>query len=347
MTTIISLVSDQPMPNVLFIKQMPRADRYVFLTTQRMEEEGKSDNILKVCGIDPNKVDHIIAHHEDVTNILEEWKHLEDRPGEHYHINLTGGTKMMALGTFSHFTTHFPPDRVSVHYVQLSGGNIQQMYPVDVQQPMQVSISVQDYLDAHGVKLLSAADWLPWEQEARKVFRHVSKQQTNYQIQSRLLESRTNPAELEFVSLSPEERSFYSGKWLEVWLAAQVRDLLGIPASEIIWDARVNKSGAAISMANEYDVLFVYNNRLYLGECKHFTSKNDKKLSSISKELFKMGGANNLTGLNAKPFFAIVGSLLAMPEEVDEQCRMLRLRPPAFLDTLKDPIRLQQFFRSL
>lgn len=346
MTTIISLVSDQPMPNVLFLKQMPEADRYVFLTTQRMEEEGKSDNIIQVCGIDPDKVDYIFAHHEDVTNILQEWQHLEDRPGEHYHINLTGGTKMMALGTFSHFTTNFPAERVSVYYVQLGGDLIRQMYPVDAQQPMQVSISVQDYLDAHGVKLLSAADWLPWEQLARKVFRHVSKQQKDPHIENKLLESRANPAGLT-QSLSPEERSFYSGKWLEVWLAGQVRDLLGVPASEIIWDAQVNKSGAAINMANEYDILFVYNNRLYLGECKYFTGEADKKMKSISRDLFKMGGANNLTGLNARPFLAIIGRLSSSPEVIAEQCRMIRLRPPAFLETLMVPDKLTRFLKTL
>jgi hypothetical protein len=345
--TIISLVSDQPMPNVLFIKQMPEADRYVFLTSQRMEDEGKSDNIIQVCGIDPGKVDYIFAHHEDVTNILHEWQHLEDRPEEHYHINLTGGTKMMALGTYSHFTTHFPADRVSIHYVQLNGGQIRQMYPIDQHRPMEVNITVQEYLDAHGVKLLSFTDWLPWETEAGKVFRHVSRKQPDYRIQNKLLESRTNPAHLEITSLTPEERSFYSGKWLEVWLAAQVRDLLGVPSSQIIWDAKVNKSGAEINMANEYDLLFVQKNRLYLGECKHFTGDSDKKLSAISRDLFKMGGANNLTGLNARPFFVIVGALATLSEILEEQCKILRLRSPAFLDTLKNTEHLKKFLTSL
>ena len=345
--TIISLVSDQPMPNILFIRQMPVADRYVFLTTERMEQEGKADNLVKVCGIPEEKVDYIYCHHEDISSILEEWQELEDRPGEQYHINLTGGTKMMALGTFSFFSSKYPAERVSIYYVPLSGGHIRQMYPQDQRIALVGEISVRDYLWAHGVQLLEERDWQAWASEAQKVFRHVSKEQPDYRVQHKLLEARTNPAEMEITRLSAEERDFYSGKWLEVWLASQVQDLLGVDPSQILWDVKLNRSGAEINQANEYDVIFVRDNRLYLAECKYFTGKSERKINRISKELFKMGGANNLMGLNAKPFFAIVGNLDTKPEDLKEQFRILRIKLPAFLDTLRDPMALSTFLNAL
>ncbi len=345
--TIISLVSDQPMPNLLFIRQMPEADRYVFLTTERMEAEGKTDNLVRVCGIPAEKVDYIYTDHEHLPEILAAWKELEDEPDDEYHINLTGGTKMMALGTYATFTQSLPQDRVNVYYLPLNAGVIHQTYPVMREIPLKADVEIEEYLDAHGVKLISHEPWRPWEKEARQVFRHVSRQHTNYRIQNLLLESRTNREDLGIESLSAEERSFYSGKWLEVWLASQVRDLLGVPQHRIIVGAQINKSGADVHMANEYDLLFIRDNRLYLGECKYFSSRREKKMRDISKELFKMGGANNLTGLNARPFLAIFGGFSSLATPLEEQCRILRLRPPALMNTLVDEKALTQYLLSL
>lgn len=345
--TIISLVSDQPMPNLLFIRQMPVADRYVFLTTERMEREGKTDNLVRVCGIPPGKVDYLYSDHEHLPEILAAWEELEEEPDDEYHINLTGGTKMMALATFGFFTQSVPASRVHVYYLPLNAGLIRQTYPESLDQALEETVGVAEYLEVHGVKLISHEAWESWAEEATRVFRHISGQQPDQDIQNRLLESRTSPAELGLRSLSTEERNFYSGKWLEIWLAAQVRDLLQIDASQILWDVKLNRSGTEINQTNEYDVIFVRDNRLYLAECKYFTGKGERRINKISKELFKMGAANNLMGLNARPFFAIVGDLDTRPEDLNEQCRILRMRPPAFMRTLKNPTSLRQFLTSL
>jgi hypothetical protein len=345
--TIISLVSDQPMPNLLFIRQMPEADRYVFLTTERMEAEGKTDNLVRVCGIPPGKVDYIYTDHENLDLIVAAWKELEDDTDDDYHINLTGGTKMMALATYAFFTQSLSKDRVKVYYLPLNAGLIRQTFPVSQEILLDANVEMEAYLEVHGVKLISHEPWIPWASKAREVFRHVSRQHTNYRIQNLLLESRTNPEDLGIESLSAEERSFYSGKWLEVWLASQVRDLLGVPQHRIFVGAKVNKSGEAVHMANEYDLLFIKDRRLYLGECKYFSSLREKKMRDISKELFKMGGANNLTGLNARPFLAIYGGFSSLDTPLREQCRILRLPPPALLDTLTNQEKLTQYLLSI
>lgn len=345
--TIISLVSDQPMPNLLFIRQMPTADRYVFLTTERMEEEGKADNLVRVCGIPSERVDYLFSDHENLPAILAAWEELEEEPDDEYHINLTGGTKMMALATYDFFSRSMPEHQVHLYYLPLNAGLIRQTYPEAVEIPLDIHVSVETYLDVHGVKLLSHELWEPWVPEAKRIHRHISRKQTDKQIQSQLLEARADPINLGIQTLSREERDFFSGKWLEIWLASQVQELLGVPYDQILVGAKVNKSGKSGSTANEYDLLFVRNNRLYLGECKYFTSPKEKKMKDISRELFKMGGANNLTGLNARPFLAIHGGFPSLLPAMEEQCQILRLRPPALTDTLNDEARLALYLHSL
>ncbi len=44
---LVTLISDQAIPNVLFVSEMKTiADHYLFLTTEYMEQKGKSEAIL-------------------------------------------------------------------------------------------------------------------------------------------------------------------------------------------------------------------------------------------------------------------------------------------------------------
>lgn len=344
-TTLISLVSDQPMPNVLFIQQMPRANRYVFLTTERMEQEGKADLIRQVCGIAPEQVDYLLTHHEDIEAIDGVWAELGAELGTRFIVNLTGGTKVMALGTLRYFVEHHARQS-EIYYLPFSGSHLQQMYPGTAKVPLGVRVGVRDYLKVHGVQLLDEQPWAKQAQAARAIFNHVAGKKLDLDIQNALNEARTDPNELQLKSLDAAQRRFYAGEWLEVWLAQAVAASLGVSPDDILQGARLNKSGREENQANEYDVIFVHHNRLYLAECKYFTSAS-RKLKDISKELFKLGGANNLLGLNARPFLAMIGSLTGHPEDLAEQCRILRLRPPAFLDTLSDAGQLRKYLQLL
>ena len=44
---LISIVSDQTIPNVLFIKDFKEMDEYVFLSTEKMEQQKKTEKIIK------------------------------------------------------------------------------------------------------------------------------------------------------------------------------------------------------------------------------------------------------------------------------------------------------------
>ena len=53
--TIVSLVSDQTIPNVMFIKAIGDAERLVFITAKGMEKKEKTNAILRSVGVKNSK----------------------------------------------------------------------------------------------------------------------------------------------------------------------------------------------------------------------------------------------------------------------------------------------------
>ncbi|MBK8043620.1 MAG: hypothetical protein IPK21_13760 [Haliscomenobacter sp.] len=97
MTTAILLISEQTLPNVLFLKQFGPFERHVFLTTDKMETQGRSDWIIQAAGIDPGSVQRLPIDPENATVGHQMLERQDWHTGSDYLIHLTGGTKMMAL----------------------------------------------------------------------------------------------------------------------------------------------------------------------------------------------------------------------------------------------------------
>lgn len=99
---IISLVSDQTIQNVIFIKSQPPADRYVFITTAHMERSGQSRSewIEKAAGI---SAERIVVIEDDLLDIEQRLSEgLQAGPEDQITVNLTGGTKIMSIGVYNY-----------------------------------------------------------------------------------------------------------------------------------------------------------------------------------------------------------------------------------------------------
>ena len=67
--TLISLISEQTLPNVLFIKQFGPFDRYIFLTTKEMEEAKRTDDVIKTCKIEG--AEKVVTDAEKIWDVME------------------------------------------------------------------------------------------------------------------------------------------------------------------------------------------------------------------------------------------------------------------------------------
>ncbi|MGC8764842.1 MAG: hypothetical protein ACP5QT_03050 [Brevinematia bacterium] len=101
---LISLISEQPIPNVLFIKErQDEVDNFYFLTTEEMERRDILINILNVCKIEENKIKKIIIPKYEIDEIQKILQSEFNNIPNKFIVNITGGTKTMSLEVYSFF----------------------------------------------------------------------------------------------------------------------------------------------------------------------------------------------------------------------------------------------------
>ena len=124
---IVTLLSDQPIPNVQFIKEKQNADTYfLFVSTQKMENKGVGKWIRKVCNISTEKVITIIIDQFSPTDIENHLNKITYDKYEKIIVNVTGGTKIM-----SHTVTEFFKEKPDTEIFYLTGldNKIIQVFP--------------------------------------------------------------------------------------------------------------------------------------------------------------------------------------------------------------------------
>lgn len=337
MKTAIILLSEQTLPNVLFLKQFGPFERYIFLTTSKMKQEGRSDWVMQAAGIASQKVKHIVVDSENANASLEQLANESFDPDTPCLLNLTGGTKMMALAAYAHFAA-LP--QVQIIYLPIGSDHFLEISPEPKKIQLTATLSIDEYFAAHGIVIRGEnSTWLSDASEAYRVYEHVTGRMKNQSIPS-------THKEIQSPALTPKQRRFYGGDWLEVWLANTVHKELEIPLKDIRVGIKLNRQGIHEQTSNEYDVLFMYKNRLYTGEAKRFVS--DKfEMDKINKELFKFAAIHTQLGLFAKPFFVIANDIGSSKEALTEQCKMLRLPYPADLSVIADKEKFKTYLRSL
>ncbi len=144
--TMIHLVGEQPMPILLAARQM-KADVNVLVATARTESvAGRLSRLL------PNASVHVLKASEyDLTGVASEIEKISI--GDDIVFNLTGGTKMMALGAYNAAIRR----SASFVYLQSDAANRLHKYiftpegrmKSDLQPGLSELITADDYLRAH------------------------------------------------------------------------------------------------------------------------------------------------------------------------------------------------------
>ena len=95
-TILVSLISEQTIPNVLLIKELKDIDQHIFITTQKMEDEKKcrSDWIIKATALRLNQVQRIIVNQDSLADIENQLATQVKKDETHFVVNLTGGLKI-------------------------------------------------------------------------------------------------------------------------------------------------------------------------------------------------------------------------------------------------------------
>ncbi len=317
MNLIVTIIGGQTIPNVLFIKHMEEKLRsrnegfeHFIVSTNQMEEDGVSECILNVCGIE---IAHLIE--VEAYNLTDVEQKLEEKISENYdkyYVNITGGTKIMSLAVANFFSKK---KNARIYYIDgrkswLIQHPTKKRYSADLSD----NISLEEYIKSHGFEIRygSPSGRSPEETKAfLDTFLNLSDKQLNFLytkirndnhrrngvvienldgLEDFLKEINFKPSENH--KLSKYEVRYLTGEWFEEYIYYRLKEEGVIDEGNLETGMHLIKEG----VPNEFDVLFLYKTRFYAIECKT-SILDDKKQNIINETIYKSTALQKNLGL--------------------------------------------------
>lgn len=334
MTTIlVSLISDQTIPNILAIEHF-KPDELLFVTTEEMERKNKVPAIMSTLdrlGLKyADRSSKITVQEDSILDChrkMDSW--IQEREDAEFIINLTCGTKIMSIAAYEFFKDYssrmiyipVPKNGFIVPFPKKSPRK-----PID----LDLRVSVIQYLTAYGLNVVNEAKLRSYQEEAVRRRELSEWIMNNYDDIKNLLVwlsgnlrmhrndkeynftgsfSGANGEESNFLGklgftyndnavsrkLTRSEIRYLTGGWLEEYCFNKVSGYqhLGIDDA-VIGLSLKNAKGRD----NEFDVMFTKENALYFIECKSLDQYEDKD----TNVLYKIGALQKEFGLRVKSF---------------------------------------------
>jgi Domain of unknown function (DUF1887) len=335
MTTLISLVSDQTIPNVLFIKQF-HADRYVFLETDHTRDKKLTEAIIKAVQRPEisNLSDNVLVDAENFNQCLLDLEQLQIPEGV-VVLHITGGTKIMALAVVSYFADHFD-GRYSIYYKGLKDDFAKKIFPTDgVSIPLSLNLlTIQEYIFAYGLEFKMPSDRnIAKENESKQMLSHFRKRENLEQFKSK------------GHVIYDHVKNKFNGEWLEIALALEIQEFLKLDYRHIIYGAKMGNPGED---GIEIDIAFLYKKNLYIIECKYFPDKSNNIKSKIKPDWYKLAGLRLRFGLSAKSFFVIANTIPPVNQkDFDETKKVNNIEEVFDISMVLDKQKFTNFLHSL
>ncbi len=309
---LISLVSEQTIPNILFIKTFPEADKYVFITSSRMIEKGKSECICTICGETAGKCMEIEVDENSYSDI---WKKLIEFCNQvdirdEFIVNLTGGTKIMSIAVFDFFK-NLPGQ---AYYIPGGKNFIEQIYPLnDKLMDITHRIKVDEFFTAYGLKISRKETKTDPEDKLLKMYDVFIKRKLPNGLLLKLREYRdSNNLDIEVFELDGFDFlintfevdkdkvdkhfiRFVTGGWFEEYIFHFVSKAL--PHSSRARNIKLP------GLDNEIDVAFTLNNKIFIIESKT-SIRRDGYRFLINDALYKLDSLKSKFGLYPNSFIA-------------------------------------------
>lgn len=304
-TLLVSLVSDQTIPNVQLIKEFNEdVTDYFFITTEGMEKKGTRQWIENACDV---KSDFVKVDEYSFADINEKLQAVDFDRFDKVIVNLTGGTKVMTM-VAEDFFKNIGAD---IYYVTGKNNEYIRVFPKRTKAVFvfEQKLSVAEYLTAYGftfskpkpamfsidvaapiVQLYSSDERIQANIDAIKFINRQRNREKGVKPEDfEKVESFLK--EIKFPSkdsqLTAAEVKYLSGDWLEEYVGLRIKEELVLSDDEIFIGTNIYKEvgigreknntrlllgeDADLKNAdskNEMDVMFMYRGKFYSIECK-------------------------------------------------------------------------------
>lgn len=295
MIILVSIVSDQTLPNYLFIREFQeQVDRYLFISTEQMEQKGKTETICNAAGIDNNKILKVLVSDNLLHEVQERLNNLNFSNDDQYLVNLTGGTKMMSIAVWRFFH-RFP--NVRFFYVPIQTNSYVEVFDDKASETRSFNykISVEEYLKIYDIRI-EKSELIFNENLVYDVVKDVKSTQFDLSKFPKNKLKRNN---------IPHKIQHIHTKWFEEYVYYRIKNELNIKDNQIhtgikLFDIKHEKENMNYSNDNEIDVVFINNNRPYIIECKFGLGKEKINTITLGQTIYKLSSINKRFGISAR-----------------------------------------------
>ena len=366
---LISLLSEQTIPNLLLIKELPLIDRYLLISTKKMEKRKVSHWIMEASGLSQNQFQIISVIEDSLSDIENQLHCLEFDDEDSLFVNLTGGTKIMSIGVYSFFMKKGG----KIFYIPIGKNVYRQIFPEikNRENTIHYRLGVKEYLTSYGIEIRSTnlnhlvkppaftasffQTYLTYSQENK--FQEVIKELRQHRNKNRHPIDDAEQIFLEKIQfpepsqgdqqrpfLTKKEIRYLTGDWLEEFVYSMVQNYLELDKRYIAVGIQIEKN----KVRNELDVLFMYENTLHVIECK--TELVDSGINLINDSLYKSAALRKDFGLSAGSYIFTLTNIGEEKSDIrkshQERSDVLGIK---IIDgaMLQDVGRMQSFFNGI
>lgn len=332
-SVLVSIISKQTIPNYLFIKdRQKQGDEMLLIATQEMKNEPKW--LIQTLKCEPNEIDMILLE----KNQEEKWnemtaaiaKHLSS--DKHYVVNLTGGTKYMSLAVYQLFSKYDS----EFFYIPFPHNALLKPF-LDEEEEINYRLKIDEYLSLYGLlfsELKRDADIVREKEYTESYFQLFNEpfSENDLAILNKIREYYRNvgikdidkvekglnlkekqipiPGLNDFLDrihfgnkenvLSKYEAQYLTGGWFEEYVYNKIKE--SIPADDMAIGVKLRKEEGVFD--NDLDVVFTYQNHLFVIECKTGFDSNRMfneivyKAAAIKESMFGLPAHTYIFALN-------------------------------------------------
>lgn len=289
-----------------------------------MERLGKTSAIFTAAGLPGEQIKSIITEDDHFNRIKEATKAFitSSNPEDtHYMVNLTGGTKMMAMAVYDYFQKHSS----SFYYLPIGKNEIIRMDGdlSGTRDPVKTRLTLFQYLKASGIAYSEKEVFTFSEKDCNLIFNEYKKRCFNF-------EAFPVTKALKIANTYVKEENV-RGEWFEEFVYYRIKQQLELPLNSISTSVKIYKDKVIPYNDNEFDVMFVYENKLFVIECKVNLSTGNTR-TKLDQTLYKLGAISKNFGLQTESYIFTMAKLRNRKGELNKRllrkCEVLKIQPP-------------------
>ncbi|MDD4150965.1 MAG: DUF1887 family CARF protein [Bacteroidales bacterium] len=286
-TILVSIISDQTIPNVLVIKEMYGLyDDLLFITSEYVEKKGLDKWIEMACGLKADSVKRIKVVEDDLDDVRTKLANL-DCADTKYIINMSGGTKIMTIGVYEFFAKKGN----KIIYVTFGKNLYKEIYPLTSASETNIAyrLNLWEYLTAYGLYYEPELKLLKDCEFTNIFFKSFRSKKFDFAKEELIINSHS------FEEIN--DRTYFSGAWFEEYVFHKIKNDFNLLPENIGLNVELRRDATSVSHDNEYDVVFVYENQLYVIECKASVGNKNFAKDNLEKFMYKLAAITRDFGL--------------------------------------------------